>query len=129
MLAVNENFVPATNALADKGNAALQMAMRCGFKVRRGQVKQLDASSAQCRFIVTGFSAKINDGADGVDSGEIPRPFHREAGPESELIGQPMEVWSPFCSTKIIFFFNVRSIFFFFFSDDRFSQWFYCLIA
>lgn len=96
VLAVDQDFVAALQALPDERHTPLEMLMGRGFKIRGRQVKQLDPGAPQCRLIVTFFSPKINDCCDAVALPEVGCMLHGEAGAERQLLGQPVEIGTPF---------------------------------
>jgi hypothetical protein len=76
------------NSVAQHGGA--HRAMIVGRKVQEHHIMPPEQG-----FVVAGFRAQVDDGADTVDVGQRPRVVRRKAASDRQVIGQPGQVGLP----------------------------------
>jgi hypothetical protein len=105
---MDQHLFAAREMLVNERDPALQMFVRDRLQVRSGQMEQLESCGAELFLVVAILLPKVDDCADAMLEPEPPRMLVREAAADSDTIGEPVEIRSPFgCAAAHGFFFII----------------------
>jgi hypothetical protein len=113
MLAMDQDFVSASELVAHERNSAFEVCAGRGFEVRRRQVQEVNSGCTQCCFVVAILRPQVDHRCDPVLLREFRGAFDREAAADGKLLAEPVEIRLP-TAAHGIFFSELAIIIFFF---------------